>query len=168
MVLIHSTKKSIDHWIDAQHNIPLRGCTSEGQDQFHRRCPASVRPSVPSFDRTTLLRRVCCWAPRTQEISIDSGGSRAPRSSGAAAARGRGTALSSERGQCRVDGWRRKLNWQTGKCLYVCRYAYVDESAADAVTPGAATATPGGHRAAARGTRLWRHQVRRPLSTQGA
>ena len=35
-------------------------------------CP-SVRLSVPSFDRRCgAVRRVCCWAPRGQEISIDS------------------------------------------------------------------------------------------------
>jgi len=31
----------------------------------------SVRPSVPSFGCSTLLRRVCCCGPGIQEISID-------------------------------------------------------------------------------------------------
>ena len=41
----------------------------------------SVRPSVclsvPSIDRSSGVRRVCCWAPRVQEMSIESGGRRA-------------------------------------------------------------------------------------------
>jgi len=36
----------------------------------------SVRLSVPSFDRSSGVRRVCCWAPCGQEISINSGGCR--------------------------------------------------------------------------------------------
>ena len=48
---------------------------------------SSVRPSVPLFDRSRGVRRVCCWAPCGQQISIDSGGRRAPSSSGAAARR---------------------------------------------------------------------------------
>ena len=56
-------------------------------------CP-SVRPPVSSFvDSHTPLWRVCCWAPRWQEISTDSG-----------------TALSSKCEQCHVVNWCRKLN----------------------------------------------------------
>ena len=36
--------------------------------------------SIPSIDRSSGVRRVCCWAPGGQEISIDSGGRRAPSS----------------------------------------------------------------------------------------
>ena len=39
-------------------------------------CP-SVRLSVPSINRSSSVRWVCCWAPRGQEISIASGGRRA-------------------------------------------------------------------------------------------
>ena len=38
------------------------------------RCPSvclSVRLSVPAIDRCCIVRRVCCWAPGEQEISID-------------------------------------------------------------------------------------------------
>ena len=48
----------------------------------------SVRLYVPSFDRSSGVRRVCCWAPG---------------SSNGAAARGCSTALSSKCGQCHVD-----------------------------------------------------------------
>jgi len=34
---------------------------------------------LPSFDRCTPLQRVCCCGPGGQEISIDSGGRRAPQ-----------------------------------------------------------------------------------------
>ena len=57
-------------------------------------CPSvclSVRPSVPSFDRSSYVRQVCCWAPCGQEISPHSGG------------RPAATALSSKRRQCHVD-----------------------------------------------------------------
>jgi len=33
-------------------------------------CPSSVRLSVPSVDRCSSVRRVCCCGPRWQEISI--------------------------------------------------------------------------------------------------
>jgi len=35
--------------------------------------------SIPSIDRSSGVRRVCCWAPGGQEISIDSGGRPAAR-----------------------------------------------------------------------------------------
>ena len=35
------------------------------------RCP-SVSQSVPSFERSSDMRRVCCWAPYAQKISINS------------------------------------------------------------------------------------------------
>ena len=41
------------------------------------RCPPvrlSVRQSVPSVKRSSGVRRVCCWAPYAQKISIDSAG----------------------------------------------------------------------------------------------
>ena len=67
------------------------------------RCPSvrlSVSQSVPSVERSSGVRRVCCWAPYAQKISIDSAGRqrRAPGSS-SAAARDRSTALSSKCGQ---------------------------------------------------------------------
>jgi len=34
----------------------------------------SVRPAVPSIDRSSGVWRVCRWAQRGLEISIDSGG----------------------------------------------------------------------------------------------
>jgi len=37
------------------------------------RCP-SVCPSVSVVDHHSSVRRVCCWAPLGQEVSIDSGG----------------------------------------------------------------------------------------------
>jgi len=43
----------------------------------------SVRLSVPSIDRRTPLRRVCCCGPGGQETSIVSGGSRALQQHGA-------------------------------------------------------------------------------------
>ena len=48
----------------------------------------SVRLYVPSFHRSSGVRRVCCWAPNN---------------SNGAAARGCSTALSSKCGQCHVD-----------------------------------------------------------------
>ena len=42
----------------------------------------SIRPSVclsvPSIDLSSDVRRVCCWAPSGQEISIDGGGAGRP------------------------------------------------------------------------------------------
>ena len=58
--------------------------------------PASHRLEFANFARTFPLELihvfrtqwpVCCWAPYRQEISIDSGGRRAPSGSGAAARR---------------------------------------------------------------------------------
>ena len=40
----------------------------------------SVRMSVPSIDRCKRVRRVRCWAPRGQEISIDKDAAAARRS----------------------------------------------------------------------------------------
>jgi len=89
----------------------------------------SVRLFIASFDRRNGVWRVCCWASRQQEISIDSGG-RWASSSNSAAARGRSTALSSKCRQCHVDSqviWR---GWIKGRlvfiyiCLYVCKLSY--------------------------------------------
>ena len=59
---------------------PINGCvcTVCGKVYVTVRCP-----SVPSVDRCTPLRRVCCCGPSRQEISIDGGGRRAPHQRGA-------------------------------------------------------------------------------------
>ena len=58
----------------------------------------SVSQSVPSVERSSGVRRVCCWAPYAQKISIDSAGRPA-----AAAPQPGAAALSSKCGQCHVD-----------------------------------------------------------------
>ena len=65
-----------------------------------RVCVTVWRPSVcPVYiDRSSSVRRVCCWAPRGQEISIDS-----------TTAHSR-TAFCNKREQCHVVSRRRKLN----------------------------------------------------------
>ena len=53
--------------------------TACGAESMQRSCVRpSVRPSVPPIDSNSGVRRVCCWAPCGQGISIDSGGSRRP------------------------------------------------------------------------------------------
>ena len=68
---------------------------------------SGVRPSVclsvPSIDRCSSVRRVCCWAPRGQEISIDSDGRQAATAHSS-------TAFGSKCEQCRVDSRRKRLN----------------------------------------------------------
>jgi len=73
-------------------------------------CPSarlSVCLSVPSIGRCSSLRRVCCWAPRGQEISIDGGRRWAPRSNSAAAARRSAANASSVAFTTGVKGWAR-------------------------------------------------------------
>jgi len=66
---------------------------------------ASVRLSVPSFERSSSMRRVCYWAPCGRRYRSTAAAAGRP-----AAAQDRSKALSSKCVQCRVDGWRRKLN----------------------------------------------------------
>jgi len=63
---------------------------------------SSICLSIPSVARRTP--RVCCWAPNGQQMSIDC------CAAGAQRQRRRSTTLSSRCEQCRVDGWRTKLN----------------------------------------------------------
>jgi len=55
-------------------------------EQDLRNGQVSVNLSLSSIDHCSSMRLVCCWAPRGQEISINSGRWRAPSSNGAAAA----------------------------------------------------------------------------------
>ena len=69
----------VDYW-HCPHSVRNRFCVTF-------RCP-SVRPSVcPVIRRRSGVLRVCCWAPCGREISINSGGCRAPSSNGATAHR---------------------------------------------------------------------------------
>jgi len=93
---------SLDH---LQLKVTIR--TVRVRSRVYANGRASVRPSVcvsvPSFDLSRGVRRVCCRAPRGREISIVDSGGRCANSSIGAAAQGRSTALSSKCGQCHVD-----------------------------------------------------------------
>ena len=92
----------------------------------------SVLFSVLSFDSSSGVRRVCCWAVCGQEISLstESGGHRAPRSNSAAARRSAanaGSAMLTAEGR----GWTQtcyvfisfvQFMWQT-TCL--CTAVYI-------------------------------------------
>ena len=82
-----------------------------------------IRLSVASIDSSSGVRRVCCWAPCGQEISIDGCGravsavQQVPRRAYGAGAqqqrrrsRRQRLAVSSKCWQCHVDSQRRRLN----------------------------------------------------------
>ena len=88
----------------------------------------SVLFSVLSFDSSSGVRRVCCWAVCGQEISLstESGGHRAPRSNSAAARRSAanaGSAMLTAEGR----GWTQtcyvfisfvQFMWPVYRCIY--------------------------------------------------
>ena len=68
-------------------------------------CTSSMRPSVPSFDHSCGVRRVCCWAPCGRKISIDRCGAGRPP----AAEPQHGAQLQQMRAVYDVYSWR--INW---------------------------------------------------------
>ena len=96
---LHSMRSSMSH---SRGLYLCNGCVSV--------C-LSVCLSVRSIDRWSSVRRVCCWALRVQEISIDSGGQHSS------------TALSSKRGQCHVYSRRRRLISSNLLRIRICELA---------------------------------------------
>ena len=64
---------------DLKTGLAFWHCAHSMQRRVYKtvRCPSvrlSVSQSVPSVERSSGVRRICCWAPYAQKISINSAG----------------------------------------------------------------------------------------------